>query len=199
MSIEQAIDNLKLSDFVCEIRTAGTPLDDVDRDFLDGYYKADNTALPEKYAVSGDRILLLDKISKKFAFGGVLLVRDRAEFRTGKLAPLPEYPENSFEMNGLWLFRACLPPDRLSFWAVVCKHLMSLGSGFVFFSYDLKKKGLDSFYQSLGGDTIYHGPVRGIEGMSGDSEEAVIRLDLDTLSQNINNLFSKKERKTFRG
>lgn len=199
MNIEKALENLNLSDFVCDIRKAGTPLDQADRDFLDGYFKADNTSLPERYILAADRILLLDKLTKKFTFGGVLLVKDANEFRTRQLTDLPEYPERSFEMNGLWLFPACQPVDRLSFWAVVCNHLASNAPGWVHFSYDLKKKGLDAFYRTLGGDIIYSGPVKGIEGMPGESEEAIIRLDLKAFSENMESLFSAKVDKAMRG
>jgi len=88
---------------------------------------------------------------------------------------------------------------RLAFWGLVCRHLLQMKSGFVHFSYDLKKKGLDNFYRSLGGDIIYSGPVKAIEGMPGDSEEAIVRLDLSEFSRNVDSLFAAKVAKALKG
>jgi hypothetical protein len=172
-------------------KKVGSELDSDDRSHLSGYLKSDKTKLSEPYALASDRLIIRNTLLNCIS-GGVLFVKDKERFRTRLLTNQTiDYKENSVEMNGLWVSGSVPRFVSLVFWAYVCEYLRDLG-GYVYFSYDTSKSGLDNFYRWLPGETIYEGPVRAVEGMPGDSYERIVCLPTKVMAPHIDELLFKK-------
>lgn len=173
------------------LREGGSSFDTLDEQYLAGYLEFDKTRLPIEYASKSDRLYLTDK-EEKTVFGGVVFVKNQELFRTRQLVDgLPEYPEKSIEMNGLWLHPKVTLDWRVAFWAGVCRYLLTQ-EGTAFFSYDVKKEGLARFYESLPGQVVYDGPVKAIPGMEGESVEKIMSIEIDNLKGVAESLLVKK-------
>lgn len=189
----------KSEEFGFDLRKKGQNLNPGDALHLAGYHVADRTRLPEGYCAAADRLSITDKDDKYRVHGGVLFVKEPALFRTKDLTDQEIiYPENSIEMNGLWLHPRVPPSIRVAFWALVCAHLESF-HGHIFFSYDTKKKGLAAFYEGLPGDTVYEGPVKAIPGMEGESHERIVRMDAAVFNLKSNEILLRRLTKALKG
>lgn len=191
--LQELIDEIIIKNrIVIKYRQAGDELDDTDRQYLKGFSLYDHTDLPDSYLQTADSIEIL---SDDLVLGGVLFQQNVEMFRTSLLCNEMMQVQTvvpRIEMNGLWLSDKCPALVRLGFWAVVAQKICSYPNQAVIFSYDLKKRKLDEWYRSLGGMTLYEGPVRQLEGMAGDAIERVACFNVNEFSENIDLLFVRK-------
>lgn len=148
------------------------------REFINGFFAADHTMLPDDYVKSSERILLCtpqNAAGEHHVCGGILIQADEARFRTDLLLDAVGARNDSawyahdlvIEMNGLWMAPNLPELVRIGFWFEICAHLHDIyaGSTSIVMSYDTKKAGLDKFYRRFFPNTLYEGKVPVIEGM----------------------------------
>lgn len=124
---------------------------------------------------------------------GCSMQTDPKKFRTSQLCPYPmnTHP-NDCEINGLWIAPEATERERLGFYLKLIEEIISNDYRRCYFSFDLKKHRLVSFYESFTEALVYEGYVRQIEGMTSDSVERICFLSPAHLRRCIPKLLVKR-------
>lgn len=137
-----------------------------DVELITGFDIHDHTKLPYEYVRASNRFVLVHTIGGiSRVAGGVLFCHRPDSFRTRQLVAY-DLPVNSLEANCLWMHPKVPRRARLGFWLAVCAALLEVPPQTIYFSYEIKKRGLDRFYRSFAPLTIYQGPVPCLPGMN---------------------------------